>query len=124
MNRFNPDNNPDAADKAREFVNQDHDKILSGMQPFTITITDPAEAATLFNAAIKSAVQWNNEASKQLAELCSAYVANYGDEKGVAIFLEEADKRGYKFPKWFGPLHTYLVGIADKNYKQFKKEEE
>jgi hypothetical protein len=109
-------------DKTLAFVSQDHADILSGMQPFTLTITDPTEAAMLFNAALKSAVGWNNEAGMKLAELLASYCAVHGDKEGLQMFMSEAEKRGYKIPKWFAPLHEYVVGIADRNYKKFKAE--
>jgi len=97
--------------KAVKFTNQDHAQILSGMQPFTITITDPTEAAMLFNAALKNAVGWNNEAGMKLAELVASYCCVYGDKEGLVKFMSEAAKRGYKIPKWFVPLHEYWLAL-------------
>lgn len=102
------------------FTNQGHDKILSGMQPFTITITDPKDAALLFSAVLHGACNWNTEAGMKLSEILALYCNKYGNDAGIEMFMEDSNAKGLRIPAWFKPLQNYVFGIAENNFKKFQ----
>lgn len=99
--------------------------VLTGLKPFSITITDPQEAAHLFGMCIRFAASNHQDqvvARKKIALLIASHIRESGFDKGIDLFLADMKELELPFPKWFKPLFLYMNDTTEEAFKKFKEE--
>lgn len=89
------------------------------LPPFTITVTDPKEAALLVSALILHGCQGNIEDANRVSHGLGVLTKKLGIEAGVDLWFQSGIETGAKLPLFLKPVIIhYFTHIEGKMKKE------